>query len=124
LAINPRKSTPSVAIRGVDLTKRCGNNLNARIFLAYFVHHAEESTGLKFGLRSDFGSGDSQTHLQILFIAYQHIHVLDDSVENRYSMVMASGHVPESGPVIQIKRDYCTRVFGCLHAFDGQFGGG
>src|SRR5262249_6228418 len=36
---------------------------------------------------------------------------------------MTTGNVPEFGAVVQIEGNNCSRCFGCLHAFDDDFGG-
>ena len=63
-------------------------------------------------------------HLQILFVAHQHVHVLHDAPDHRHGALVAAGDVPELRAVVQVEGDHRARRLGGLHAFDDHLGGG
>ena len=80
LAVDPGHRAPGMAIGGVHLAQGSGHDLHVRQLLHHVVHHAEEHAGIEFRFRRHFGAGNAEPFLQILFIADQHVDILDNAV--------------------------------------------
>src|ERR1035438_6430888 len=85
------------------------------------VDHFEEDTRVEFGPGCNLGSCNSQSLLQVLFIANQNIHVLDDTSNHVDCVLIASGDIPELLTEVQVERGDSTSRFGLAHRFDRKF---
>ena len=62
--------------------------------------------------------------LQVLFVADQHVDILDDASQHLDARALAAGDVPELVAIVQVERDDRAGRFGRLHPFDNQLGRG
>ena len=82
-------------VGGVHFAKRRGDDLDLRILLDYVVDHAEERARIELRFGGDLRTGDAESLLQVLFVADQHVDVLDDAADHRQRAFLAAPDVPE-----------------------------
>src|SRR5688572_15124481 len=104
--------------------KSCGYDLDSRVFFDHIIDHAEEGAGIELRLRRDLWATNSESHLQVFFVADQDIDVFHDAVNDRQRALMTAPDIPELGAVIQIERRHHSSGLGCLHRLDDELTGG
>ena len=105
----------------MNLAQRGGDDFDLRMLLGDVGHHADEGAGIELALGGNFRTGDAKAELQVFFVADEHIHVLDDAVQDGHGAVVTAGDVPELGAVIQVEGGDGTGGLGGLHGFDDDF---
>src|SRR4051794_29833946 len=86
------------------------------------VDHSEKRARVELGFRGDFRAGDAESLLQILFVADEHVDVLDDTSDHRYRAIGPSGNIPQLLAEIQIEGNHGAGFLSRLHALNDQFG--
>ena len=123
LAIDPGHRAPIMPVRHMHLAQCRGDDLDLRMFLYHAIDHPEKRAGIELGFRGNLRTGNAQTLLQVLFIAYEHIDILDDAGDHRNRAILAARYLPELLPEIQIEGDNGAGCLGGLHALDDQLRG-
>ena len=86
------------------------------------LDHARERTGIELRHGGQLGTGNTQPHLQVFFVADQHIHVAHDALQHLHGPLLPAGDAPELGPIVEVERNNCARRPGRLRRFNRQFG--
>src|SRR5439155_24750538 len=120
LAFDPGDGSPTVPVGGVHFAQSRCDDFDLRVLLHDAVDHTEEGAGVELRFGGGLGTGDAEALLQVLFIAYQHIHVFDDAVDDGYSAVATAEDIPELLPEIEIERYHGAGFLSGLHAFDDE----
>ena len=71
-----------MTIRRVHFPQRRRDDLDLRIFLDDAIDHADEDARIELRLRRDFGARNAEALLQVLFVADEHVHEVDDAAEH------------------------------------------
>ena len=96
----------------------CGYFANA------FSIMPKKALGSSLDFAATSGPGYAQAHLQVLFVAHQHVHVLDNMRDDRQSALVAAPDIPELGAVVQIEGSDRARRLGRLHGLGDELAGG
>ena len=107
-------------IGGVHLAQRCSYHFCLRMFLHYISYHAKKDAGVQLRFGRDLRSRNAQSLLQILLVAHQHIHVLDNAADGFDRALGAALNIPQLLAEIQIKRSHCSCGLGFPHHLRGQ----
>ncbi len=125
LAVEPEDSPPIVSIGRMHLAQGRRDQLDVRMLLDDPVDQLEECLGVELRLRRcDVRSADSEAFLEVLLVADQGVHVLDDALDELLAPFRAANGCPELGPVVQVEGGDGTGGLRGLHPFDDQARGG
>src|SRR5688500_14222356 len=81
LAADPGDRAPTMPIRAVHFAQCSCHGLHPRILPGHVVDHSEERAGIELRFRRDFRPLDSKTHLEIFFVAYEDVDIVDDAAD-------------------------------------------
>src|ERR1017187_1390631 len=120
LAVNPGNRAPAMAVGGVHLAQGSCDHLHMRMLLDHVVDHAEEHARIQLRLGRNFRPGDSQTLLQVFFVADEDVNVLNDGADDLHGPLVTTGDLPKLLAEVQIKRSDGSCGLGFPHHLRGQ----
>ena len=123
LAVDPGDRAPAVPVGRVHLAQRRGDDLDLRMHLDHLVDHAEEGRRVELRCRRHVRPRDAEALLQVLFVADQHVDVLDDARHGLDRAPLAARNLPELLAEVEVERGDRARGLRRLHAIDDHLGG-
>ena len=123
-AFHPEHGAPGVAVGGVDFAEGGSDGFDVGKFAGDFFHHAEEGGGIQFGVGFDVLAFESESFLEVFFVADEDVNVFDDAIERFLGFVESTADLPELSAVVEVEGGDGASGFGGLHGFDDEFRGG
>src|SRR5207237_489807 len=90
LPANPRHGPPAMPARREDFAQSGCHNFDLRMLLHNAIDHAEEGARVELGLGRDLWTRNAESGLQILFVSYEHVNILDDPPDDFDSAIPAA----------------------------------
>src|SRR6266702_4736966 len=122
-SIDPCDGAPGMTIRRVNFAQSGCDDFDLWMLFGDVADHADEGAGIEFGFGGNLWAGDTQPELEILLIADENIHMLDDTVQDSNGAFMTARNIPKLGPIVEVERSNCPHGLGSLHGLDNDLGG-
>ena len=104
----------------MDLAQRRCNDLDLRMPRHHLIDHRQEDARIQLRAGSDLRAGEAEALLQVLFVADQHVDVLDDRAQHLMRALHPADRLPKLLAVVQVERaDHPSRLRR-LHRFNHQ----
>jgi len=104
----------------VHLAQGRRHDLDLGVPLHDGLDHRHERRGVELRLPLDLGAGKPEPLLQVLLVAHEHVHVLDDAVQRLRRPLRSARGPPQLLAVVEVERHHRPLGPGRLHALDDE----